>query len=165
MVSLKSMITKLGCLGVLAIFTQCATSQKIEDIQQVTIKQAYYQEWVAGVKGGGTGINLYIPLSDQQEGMNLKYAYFRGYKIKLNKKPNENVYVGKYQNQVDDDKIMSSDPKKEYTNKVPHTDKIPFELKGDQCVIAYEKEGKEEFLKIEKLNKKELEAYPMQRPQ
>ena len=50
-------------------------------------------------------------------------------------------------------------------NKLPETEKIPFDIQGDQCVIAYSKEGKEGFFKIEKLTKKQMEAYPMQMKQ
>ena len=162
---LKNIASKLVICVSALIMIQCASSQKIDNIQPVAVTQAYYQEWVAGIKEGGTGINLYIPLSDAQNDLNLQYAYFKGHKIKLNKKPNENVYVGKHQNQTDDDRIMSSDPKKEYANKVPYTEKIPFDLQGDQCVIAYSKEGKEGFFKIEKLTKKQMEGYPMQMKQ
>ena len=162
---LKNIASKIVfCVSAL-IMIQCASSQKIDDIQPVAVKQAYYQEWVAGIKEGGTGINLYIPLSDRQNDLNLQYAYFKGHKIQLNKKPNENVYVGKYQSEPERDLIMSKDPKDEYDNKLPETEKIPFDIQGDQCVIAYSKEGKEGFFKIEKLTKKQMEAYPMQMKQ
>ena len=162
---LKNIVIRIVfCLSAF-IMIQCASSQKIEDIQPVALKEAYYQEWVAGIKEGGTGINLYIPLSNQQEEMDLKFAYFKGHKIQLNKKPSENVYVGKHQNEANRDIIMSEDSKEEYANKLPETEKIPFDIQGDQCVIAYSKEGKEGFFKIEKLTKKQMEAYPMQMKQ
>ena len=162
---LKNIASKLVfCVSAL-IMIQCASSQKIDDIQPVAVKQAYYQEWVAGIKEGGTGINLYIPLTEEQSDWNLEYAYFQGHKIQLNKKPNENVYVGRHQNEVEEDLIMSGNPKDEYANKVPKTDKIPFDIQGDQCVIAYSKDGKEGYFKIEKLTKKQMEAYPMQMKQ
>ena len=162
---LKNIASKLVFCASALIMIQCASSQKIDDIQPVAVKQAYYQEWVAGIKEGGTGINLYIPLANEKSDINLEYAYFKGHKIQLNKKPNENVYVGKHQNEDQRDLIMSENSKDEYANKVPEKVKIPFDLEGDQCVIAYSKEGKEGFFKIEKLTKKQMEAYPMQMKQ
>ncbi|RZS99252.1 hypothetical protein [Aquimarina brevivitae] len=142
---------------------QCASSQKIDDIQPVLLSEAYYQKWMSGIKGGGTGFTLYLPVAEGKQDIQLQYAYFDGHKIMLQKKVNENVFTGKYENlKTERDIIMSDDPQKEHKNTLPQTEKIPFDLAAQECVIAYSKGDKQGFFKIQKLQEKKMEAYPMQ---
>ncbi|OED34941.1 hypothetical protein AB832_06655 [Flavobacteriaceae bacterium (ex Bugula neritina AB1)] len=159
---LKSIVTKISMVGILAIFTQCATSQKVDKAAPVSFKSPYFQKWVAGVQGGGSGFNVYLPLSSETD-IELNEIYFRGKKVELLLRSDKPVYVGRYTdpNSVKRDKIMSSDPKEEFKNQVPVIEeKIPFELKGNECIIGYTKEGKKGYFKLDTLKEKEILAYP-----
>ncbi|WP_299258992.1 hypothetical protein [uncultured Aquimarina sp.] len=163
-INFKTLITKIGLLGILVAFTQCATSQKIDKIVPIQLKDPYFQNWVSGVKGGGAGFILYIPV-DPDSDIQLENAYFKGKNVKLKRKSNEAVYVGRYTDPrtVREDIVMSEDPKKEYGNKAQEIEeKIPFELKEGECIISYAKDGKEGYFKLNNLPEKELKAYPMQ---
>ncbi|MHA7059290.1 hypothetical protein ACWGOQ_0018835 [Aquimarina sp. M1] len=163
-IKIQKLITNIGLLTLLAAFTQCATSQKIDQTAPVQLTDPYFQNWVAGVKGGGSGFMIYLPV-DATSDVQLETAYFKGKEVKLERKRNEAVYVGRYTDPktIERDMVMSSDPKEEYTNKVPQIEeKIPFELKQEECVIAYNKNGTRGYFKIDKLPEKELKAYPMQ---
>ena len=86
-------------LLVSAIITSCATFKTEKDSfvltqnTPFTIKNSYYQNWVAGVKEGGSGLNIYITIDDISEGVILKEFYFQGniFEVKSSKKP---VFVG-----------------------------------------------------------------------
>ncbi|WP_299434039.1 hypothetical protein [uncultured Aquimarina sp.] len=163
-INIRTVVTKIGLLSILVTFTQCATSQKIDKMAPVELNAPYFQNWVSGIEGGGAGFMLYIPV-DPASDVQLENAYFKGKSVKLKRKPNEAVYVGRYTDPgtVRKDIVMSDDPKEEYNNKAPEIEeKIPFELKEGECVIAYSKNGKEGYFKLDNLPEKELKAYPMQ---
>ncbi|WP_299213078.1 hypothetical protein [uncultured Aquimarina sp.] len=162
-INLKTIIIKISLLSILVAFTQCATSQKIDKIAPVQLKDPYFQNWISGVRGGGAGFMVYLPL-DGTSDVQLETVYFKGKEVKLNFENNKAVYSGRYTDPktVRKDIIMSSDPKEEYSNKVSEIEqKIPFELKDGECVVAYTKDGKKGYFKLDKLPEKELKAYPM----
>ena len=163
-INFRKLLTKVGLLSILMTFGQCATGQKIDKTAPVALNSPYCQDWVSGVKGGGAGFMLYFPV-DPASNVTLENAYFKGKAVQLKRKQNESVYVGRYTDPitVKKDIVMSSDQKEEYNNKVPEIEeKIPFELKEGECIIAYSKNGQEGYFRIDKLPKKELKAYPMQ---
>lgn len=167
--SFKTVCARICLCSILIAFTQCASSQKIDEAAPVALKQPYFQNWVAGIEGGGAGFMVYLPI-DENSNVKLEEAYFKGKSVTLERKQNEAVYVGRYTdpNTVRGDKnmVMSDDPKEEFNNKPPGEveKKIPFELKADECVISYTKEGKKGYFKIDKLPEKQMLAFPMSRP-
>lgn len=163
-INLKKLLTKISLLGILMTFTQCATSQKIDKTAPVELNSPYFQQWVSGIRGGGQGFTVYFPV-DKGSDVVLHTAYFYGKKIDLQFNQKEAVYRGKYTDpqSVKTDLIMSGDTKDEYGNKAPKTEeKIPFDLKEGECILAYTKAGKEGYFKLDELPEKELRAYPMQ---
>lgn len=163
-INLKKLLTKIGLLGILMTFTQCATSQKIDKIAPVELSSPYFQKWVSGVRGGGQGFTLYFPVNKGSD-IVLNKAFFKGKKVMLRFDENSSLYTGKYTDpeSIERDLIMNGDSKKEYGNKAPETEeKIPFALKEGECVVGYTKAGKEGYFKLDELPEKELKAYPMQ---
>ncbi|AGC76667.1 membrane or secreted protein [Nonlabens dokdonensis DSW-6] len=130
-----------------------------------TAEQPYFEEWSGGAPGSGNGATLYFPLSIL-EGHTLAAVYFRGMEnnvarfISNDKKMliSRFMYPSVAYN-------MSADPKEEYGNTVPNYEEIPFELKNDQAVIAFEANGKMKYVKLENLTQKETVAYPSAPPQ
>jgi len=153
-------------LLVMASFSQCSSAQKLQDKAPITIGKAYCQSWIAGVEGGGAGLNIFIPVIDNS--IILDSVYFRGKAAKLEVKQEENIlYVGRFPSDFNQkrDIIMSSDPKAEYGNEMPNiSKKIPFELKNNECVISY-KEGKTtKYFKVDNVVEKDLVPYPSAPP-
>ncbi|WP_438710583.1 hypothetical protein ACSTS3_17355 [Aquimarina muelleri] len=165
MIILNRVYKILSLLFVLITCTQCA-SQQIDKKNPVEIKEAYFQRWISGVEGGGSGLMVYIEINENTD-VQLEYAYFKGKKIKLGHKTNERVYVGRYSVvSKRPELIMSDNPKEEFKNKLPDVEeKIPFTLKENECMISYIKNGKKGFFKLDNIVEKEMEAYPMQRRQ
>ena len=146
-------------------FSQCSSTKKLQTKPPVKIGKVYTQKWVAGIKGGGSGLYIFIPISDTL--ITLDSVYFRGRVTKLSQKyQNKNMYVGNFINQQkqSQDIVMSSDPKAEYGNKLPiseeSTEKFPFELKDDECVISYIDGKKTKYFKVGNIVEKQLIPYP-----
>ncbi len=166
MINFKIIITKIpSLLFVILLFIQCASSQKIENVPPVVIKDSYFQEWIAGIQEGGSGFIVHFSVEENPD-IILKRAYFKGKEIMLAKNTDAS-YTGRYtHNNLKKDLIMSDDPKEEFRNKVPVIEeKIPFELKNHECIIVYNKHGKEGVFSIDHLREKEVEALPMQKKQ
>ncbi|WP_128755202.1 hypothetical protein [Aquimarina sediminis] len=166
MINLKTTSITISLLLLLIMHIQCASSQQIDKKSPIEIKNTYFQEWIAGVEGGGSGFMIYLEV-DAVSDVKLEYAYFRGKKIKLGHKTNELVYVGHYTKATKPrDLIMSDDPKEEFKNQLPEIEeKIPFELADNECMISYMNNGKQGFFKLENIPEKELQAYPTRKKQ
>ncbi|MFD2916991.1 hypothetical protein [Psychroserpens luteus] len=168
MKSLKQISFSMVMLILMASFSQCSTAQKLQEKAPTQFGDVYFQKWTAGVKGGGSGLNLFVPVKDKS--VRLDSAYFRGKAVKFEiREANEGLlYVGRFKtefNQPKQDMIMSSDPNKEYGNQLQKkTSAIPFELKDDECVVSYIKDGKILYYKISNVNERESLNYPSAPP-
>ena len=47
-------------LFLLVCLLGCSNQFKIEKNSSLTVKEFYYQEWVSGLKGGGSGYNIFL---------------------------------------------------------------------------------------------------------
>jgi len=146
-------------------FSQCSSAQKLQTEAPVKIGNAYYQHWVAGIQGGGSGINLFITVAGIiNKSIQLDSVYFKGKVSKLEFKPsNSSLFIGRFPSDVNSKKdiIMSNKPKGEYGNETPiRKVKIPFELKENECVISYLERGKTKYFKIKNVVKKQPEYLP-----
>lgn len=150
----------------MAIFcTNCSTAQKLQNTAPVTVGDVYSQKWVAGVEGGGSGINLFIPVSDIiHQNIQLDSVYFRGKVAKLETIDGKTVlFVARFKNTFNqkNDIVMSNDPKEEYGNKSPiRQTKIPFDLKDSEGVVSYKEANKTKYFKIGNITEKLPEHYP-----
>jgi hypothetical protein len=151
-------------------FSQCSSQKKLQEKAPVAVSKAYCQTWVAGARGGGSGINIFIPVeSVSEEGVELDSVYFRGRSAKLETKPQNNtLYIGRFLTKANEryDLVMSGDSKEEYGNKRPEsTEKIPFELKENECVVSYKDGKKMKYFKIENIVETAAIPPPMARKQ
>ncbi|MDO5972551.1 hypothetical protein [Flavivirga jejuensis] len=159
---IKTLFTRLGFLGLLIGYTQCASTQKLENKLPLEIGDVYYQHWVAGVKGGGSGYNLFIPIQSNPKSIVLDSLYFKGQQVKLELK-RTSVFVGRFISEANQkqDIIMSRDPLEEYGNSVPEpSKKTAFKLNDTECVVSYKKGDKTLYYKISNITKKTSTKYP-----
>lgn len=151
------------------LFSSCSSAQKLQSEAPIKYGEVYCETWVAGVRGGGSGINLFIPLSKEApKSVQLDSVYFRGKGTLLEKIEGEKtLYVGRFQtnfNQMQDI-VMSSDPNEEYGNEAPNLDeKIPFELKDSECVVSYKNGDETKYFKIVNVIEKQPQHYPSAPP-
>ena len=153
-------------LLIMASFSQCSSAQKLQNEAPSAFGSVYFQTWVAGVNGGGSGLNIFIPVLDGS--MRLDSVYFRGNVSKLEIKPgNPKLHIGRFNTRFNQAKdiIFSSNPKEEYTNTLSETTlSIPFDLKDSECVVSYTKAGKVLYYKIPNVTEKAAVNYPSAPP-
>lgn len=150
----------LMLLGILS-FSKCASIQKLDKALPLDIGEVYYQHWVSGVQGGGSGFNIFIPITANPKNIMLDSVYFKENQAKLEYR-NNTVFIGRFKTLANQkqDIIMSNEPFAEYGNMVPETPKkIPFELKEDECVVSYLEAGKAKYFKIKKIKRKDSKLY------
>ena len=149
-------------LSIMANFLNCASSQSLEKSIPLEIGDVYFQNWVAGVKGGGSGVNLFIPIISNTNNIILDSVYFRGKKVKLELK-NNTLYVGYFKSLINEKKdiVMSSNRIEELNNPVPKIPKnIPFKLENNECVVSYKNNGKTKYHKLSNITEKEKQYLP-----
>lgn len=156
-------------LIIMTSFSQCSSAQKLQKEAPVKFGTAYYQHWVAGIQGGGSGINLFIQTEGfSKENIQLDSVYFRGKASKFEVKPNNpSLFIGRFSLKSNQKKdiIMSNKPKAEYGNELPELKtKIPFELKDNECVVSYKEGDKTKYFKIENLVEQPPQYYPSAPP-
>lgn len=149
----------------LSLFSSCTSAQKLQTESPINNAEVYFQKWVAGVKDGGSGIDLFIPLLNKlPKNVELDSVYFRGKSARLEKVEAENIlYVGRFKTSFNQkpDIVMSSDPNEEYGNQLPILEKkSPFELKDSECVVSYKDGNGTKYFKIENIIEKQPQYFP-----
>lgn len=149
--------------------SNCGGAQIANDKTKLTenppfkISEAYYQDWVAGVKEGGSGTNVHITFSEMDPDVVIQNIYFRNHILEAKGNVNEpNKYVGYLRNDKQRDIVMDNDPIKEAQN-TPTID-FPFQLSNNHAVVEYWFSGRKDYFKISNLSKKDLIPYPQANP-
>ena len=147
---------------IMTSFLQCSSSQTLQEKAPTTFGEVYFQRWNAGIQGGGSGINLFIPVVDTN--VVLDSVYFRGKSAKLETKPqNKSLYIAYFKTELNQPKdiVMSNNPLDEYKNQLPiQKERIPFKLKDSECVVSYKDGSITKYFKIENITEKETINYP-----
>ena len=133
----------------------CNTSKIIA---QDNIESATYQTWIAGVRGGGSGINFSLELkSELPSNIQLKKLIFRGYEVPFEKQDALHFMArikteGNQQKYDGDDSQIYSSPKNAIT------------LAENEAILIFSKNGKEYQQKIIKVTEKPALEYPSAKP-
>jgi len=148
------------------LFSNCSSAQKMETKLPLTLGEVYSQKWIAGVKGGGSGVNVFIKILNNPNNIELDSIFFQDKSSKVFLINNTQA-IGRFKSDINQQKdvIMSNEPYAEYGNNVEKTPNKPrFELKENECVISYIEKTRTKYFKIETIRKKELLAYPSTPP-
>lgn len=119
---------------------------------------ASYQGWVAGVRGGGSGINFSLELkSELPSNIQLKKLIFRGYEVPFEKQDALHFMAiikteGNQQKFDGDDSQIYTSPKNAIT------------LAENEAILIFSKNGKEYQQKITKVIEKPALEYPSAKP-
>ena len=139
----------------LILVTSCSSQDKV--IKESAIV-ASYQGWVAGVRGGGSGINFYIDLkSELPANIELKKVIFRGYEVPFEKQDNLHFQAmiktpGNQEKIEGDDTQIYTSPKNALT------------LADNEAILIFLKNGKEYQQKITNVTEKPALEYPSAKP-
>lgn len=169
MKNLKTIVALLTVPLLLLSFSNCGGAQEVKDnktfVQNPPFKivEAYYQNWVAGIKDGGSGTNIHITFSEINSDVVIQNIYFRNHILEAKGNINEpKHFVGYLKNETQRDIVMDADPMKEAQNTLSKA--FPFQLEENQAVVEYWFGGKKNYFKIENLSQKEMIPYPQTNP-
>ena len=161
--SLKTITYLLFAFIIVLGFYNCSSSKNnTPNFKTLNgIEEVYYISWVAGVKGGGSGINVFINVNTEfPKDIELDSIYFRGKSVKLQTKPNDKgLYIGYFKtnaNTADNELLLDQETVKEEKE----SPKIPFNLKNNECVVSYIQDDKRMYYKITDIEEKETTPYP-----
>ncbi|MEZ4778142.1 MAG: hypothetical protein R2786_02025 [Flavobacteriaceae bacterium] len=162
---MRNIIKILGISVFVLGITACAGGKEylLEQNPPFSIKEAYFQKWVAGVKGGGSGTHVHVTLSNIKEDIVIEEIYFGEKLAKANQNAqNIDLYSANFLNETNRDIIMDGDSKREAVNVVPQVS--PFSLSEKEAVISYSLKGEMYYYKISNLEEKPILAYPSSNP-
>ena len=129
-----------------------------EIVAQDNIQSASYQTWVAGVRGGGSGINFYVDLTSELPiHIELKRVIFRGYEVPFEKQDNLHFQAmiktpGNQQKYEEDNAPNVTSPKNDT------------KLQDNEAILVFSKKGKEYQQKITNVVEKPALEYPSAKP-
>mgnify|MGYP006194370579 FL=1 len=138
--------------------TTLISCNSTETIVQENNLSASYQTWVAGVRGGGSGINFYIDLtSELPTHIELKRVIFRGYEVPFEKQDNLHFQAmiktpGNQQKYEEDNAPNVTSPKNDT------------KLQDNEAILVFSKKGKEYQQKITNVIEKPSLEYPSAKP-
>ena len=165
----KHFLGSIGLTFFIILFANCGGSKTgdgtytLEANPPFKIIDAYYQDWVAGIREGGSGTNVHISLGYFSEEVVVEKIYFRKKINEAHLSPQtRNQYVGYFKNDVQKDVIMDIDPVKEAHNTPQEP--FPFDLKEDEAVIGYLHGTEMKYTKISDMRREKMLAYPSSRP-
>lgn len=128
-----------------------------------SIEDSFYQKWVAGVQGGGSGIDVHLTFINLDEGVTIDSVYFRNKIAQARQVSQDPIkYIGNFKTNLNREVIMDIDAKKEAKNTPPY--KTPFQLEDNAAVISYSINGITQYYKVSNLREKEMLAYPQSKP-
>ena len=113
-----------------------AAKATFEEQAPFKVNPVYFQEWYAGIKVGGTGINIFLPITDLAENIEIERVYFRNLTGRLTKK--DGRYYALLKNKSPHYTFKKSEAPADY----------PFTLNDNECAVSYIENGKTKYVKI-----------------
>ncbi len=147
---------------VLFSILSCSSQKEVESKSPFPIEEVYFQKWIAGVQGGGSGINFHVTFKKHlDENFKLKKLKFDAHESDF-EQISETEFVARIKTN-DNDLILEENSEKEYGNKNPEEFKLN---KNEALLIFYNISSKKYYTKrVENVKEKPLLAYPsMGRP-
>ena len=143
--------------------SQNGKENKMVQEENISFEEVYFQNWVAGIQGGGAGITVYLNLKKPlDKTITFNKLQLKVYETATIEKIDDLHYVARINTHTNDLKL-EEDPKKEYGNEIPP--KSGVNLKEGQVKIFFTKNDKSLFQLVEGVQEKEMLAYPSMRPQ
>jgi hypothetical protein len=127
--------------------TFCAMKHELQTEFPQEIQSVFYQKVKKGMES--SAINLYIEFKKPlAANIKLEKIYFHNQESPVQEITPKDFKSSFLQSNKKEDLIMDSNPTKEYGNKAPVVQKSKFDLKSNEAVLEYTKDGKTLFYKI-----------------
>jgi hypothetical protein len=149
----------LSILFLLLGFSQCGGSTLVKK-STLKVEKAFYNKWFGGQRGV-RGTKVEIHLKDASEVIFVA-LYFQGKRTKVEVSQMEKFtrIIAHFSTlkRKNRNLILDADITKELENTLPSLEEFPFQLKENEAILSYKKEGKTLYFKIE--NIKKLQSIP-----
>ena len=133
----------------------CKTTETIVQESNLTTS---YETWVAGVRGGGSGINFYVDLKTElSEEIELKKVIFRGYEVPFEKQDNLH-FIARIKTEGNQQKFDGDD------SQILTSPKNALVLAENEAILIFLKNGKEIRQTIKEVKEKPMLLYPSTKP-
>lgn len=120
--------------------------------------QASYETWVAGVRGGGSGINFYVDLKTPlHKEIELKKVIFRGYEVPF-EKIDDLHFVARIKTEGNQQKQDGTD------SQIYTSPKNALTLGENETILLFSEKEKEFNVKIKQVTEKPMLEYPSAKP-
>jgi hypothetical protein len=121
--------------------------------------QASFETWVAGVRGGGSGINFYVDLKTPlSKDIELKKVIFRGYEVPF-EKMDDLHFIARIKTEGNQQKQDGTD-----SQRYPISPKNALTLGENEAILLFSEKAKEFNVKIKKVTEKPMLEYPSAKP-
>ena len=149
------MIHYILTLFISATLLSCNATQTI--VQENNLS-ASYESWVAGVRGGGSGINFYVDLKTElSEDIELKKVIFRGYEVPFEKQDTLH-FIARIKTEGNQQKFDGDD------SQIYTSPKNALTLAENEAILIFLKKGKEIRQTIKEVKEKPMLLYPSAKP-
>jgi hypothetical protein len=138
--------------------TTLISCNSTETIVQENNLSASYETWVAGVRGGGSGINFYVDLKTElSEEIELKKVIFRGYEVPFEKQDTLH-FIARIKTEGNQQKFDGDD------SQIYTSPKNALTLAENEAILIFLKNGKEIRQTIKEVKEKPMLLYPSAKP-
>ena len=138
--------------------TTLISCSSTETIVQENNLSASYETWVAGVRGGGSGINFYVDLKTElSEEIELKKVIFRGYEVPFEKQDALH-FIARIKTEGNQQKFDGDD------SQIYTSPKNALTLAENEAILIFLKNGKEIRQTIKEVKEKPMLLYPSAKP-
>ncbi len=138
--------------------TTLISCSSTETIVQENNLSASYETWVAGVRGGGSGINFYVDLKTElSEEIELKKVIFRGYEVPFEKQDALH-FIARIKTEGNQQKFDGDD------SQILTSPKNALVLAENEAILIFLKNGKEIRQTIKEVKEKPMLLYPSTKP-
>lgn len=138
--------------------TTLISCNSTETIVQENNLSASYETWIAGVRGGGSGINFYVDLKTElSEEIELKKVIFRGYEVPFEKQDALH-FIARIKTEGNQQKFDGDD------SQIYTSPKNALTLSENEAILIFLKNGKEIRQNIKEVKEKPMLLYPSTKP-
>ncbi len=159
----RIILTSLALFTVITI-NSCAQQKNLVQNPNFTVKESFFSSWVAGEADKNSGMEVGFTVNNLPQNITLDSVFFKGQFAPVISGNQENEYLAHFVSEKEKDMVISSDMSKEIDNPKPRIPKTaPVEIKPDEALLIYTKNGKKQYHKITSLKDKGTK-YPAEAP-
>ena len=130
------------------MFFSCQSQKEIASKIATSIEEVYFERWMAGVRGGGAGINFHVRFkSPLSKTVQLQKVVFKGKEALFSKQDDLNYMAG-----ITTKKGGRTDTEEETNEPLPES---------NEAKLYFIVNGKSAIHTLENVNEKEMFAYPV----